>query len=1131
MNKRLRLLCVASATVLVAACGGSDSPAPAPIPTPAPAPAPGPAPAPAPAPAVPVVTRIEVAPAGAIVAPGATAQFSARVLDQNGNAMNNITVRWRSNKADVTIDATGKITAGSAISSAQVTAEVGAITSVPATVMVAAVAPGARMVTDAEVLADPQPIDAQQTGRPGSRFRITLAGTAPAVGQVVIGSGAKPVAGRVVASTPVAGGNEVVFEVVGLAELFTQARISERFDATRLPVEFPSGTPTGSTVLADGSVEYRFTLGVPASAPAPVRATSASGGRVTAQGLIKRSFKAGPFRCKVDADAEPQLSASELQATVVNTMRVVEATFVVDNGATYAKVLAQGDVGLSLNGPIKLKGQLQGSFKCSAALVSIPIPLPPAVAVVVTPVIPIGARFGVDGRLNSPALDLTVASEVKQPIAAGFEMLPDGTFTNLSSLDTTQLNTTFNWNLSADSTDAAFSFDAGARAGLQADVAITNPLVRLASLLGDFDPNLTLVEGFAGFRAVGRLAPVGGQLAAPSQPSLYNVNFLAQLKAGDAVNDALKLIGAAAGATQFASPEVRWEPTLFRSPTGQGRSYLTRYIAGDRVEFLVELDPATLSARFLDRDVLPYNVKRVEVWRKLDGGGAQRLATQDASSGQTRFRFGWTADETNTTIGRVYALVVPVVGDSFPLLLSETLGWTGVTQVGSANDEANRGIVFDNDGRIYTIGYTFGGASRPDGQGGTVPLPKPGGADALVVKYNPFGAATDALLFGGTGDENPVQARVGPDGYLYVVGNGTNTNLTGGPATQFFSSFVSKIDLQRMAVVWTRQIGDTYEQPTGLDFGPDGSIYVASSVANPGAIGGDAFSTNCPNVKAVGSSDCGNIAVTKFAPDGTQLWRTVDARAGWQFGPNIAVSASGAVYVSALTYCEIEAGPSTCVANEGLVSGVNRVRQMTGVWRFDFDGAGGPLKTLKIDDPVEGKRDIALAASLIDGSGNLILGGGTDGSFGGAANVGGRNLLLLQLDSLGNTQWARMFGSPQGETLASRAIVRDASGDLYVAFGTSGSVFATNAGQRDVALMRLGADGTLRWGRQFGGTGDDRPLVVGLDPLGNVFVSGSTNGVLGDGLAAAFGGLDVFVAKFSPSAQRQSTGIGRRVAN
>ena len=1117
MIKRLRLLCIASATVLVAACGGSDSSAPVA------------APAPAPAPAVPVVTRIEVAPTGAIVAPGATAQFSARVLDQNGNAMNNIAVRWRSNKTGVSVDANGLVSTGTAIVSAQVTAEVGTVTSVPATVMVAAVAPGARLVSDAEVLADPQPVDAQQTGLPGSRFRVTLTGAAPAVGQVVIGSGAKPVAGRVVSSAPAAGGNEVVFETVGLAEMFTQARIVERFDLTRLPVEFPSGAPVASSTRADGSVEYRFTLSLPATAPAPVRAASARGGRVTAQGLIKRSFKAGPFRCKVDADAEPQLSASELQASVINTMRVVDATIVVDNGATYAKVLAQGDVGLSLNGPIKLKGQLQGSFKCSAALVSIPIPLPPAVGVVVTPVIPIGARFGVDGRLNSPALDLTVASEVRQPIAAGFEMLPDGTFTNLSSLDTTQLNTTFNWNLSADSTEAAFNFDAGARAGLQADVAITNPLVKLASVLGDFDPNLTLVEGFAGFHAVGRLAPVGGQLANPAQPSLYNVNFLAQLKPGDAVNDALKLIGQAAGASQFSSPEVRWEPTLFRSPTGQGRAYLTRYIAGDRVDFLVELDPATVSARFLDREVLPYNVKRVEVWRKLDGGGAQRLASQDASSGQTRFRFGWTADEANTTVGRVYALVVPVVGDSFSLLLSETLGWTGVKQVGSANDEANRGIVFDSDGRVYTIGYTFGGASRPDGRGGSVPLPKPGGADALIVKYNPFGAATDALLFGGSGDENPVQARLGPDGFLYVVGNGANTNLTGGPASQFFSAFISKIDLQRMALVWTRQIGASYEQATGLDFGPDGSIYVASSVANPGTIGGDAFSTSCPDLKAVGASDCGNIAVTKFAADGTQLWRTVDARAGWQFSPNVAVSASGAVYVNALTYCEIEAGPSTCVANEGLVSGVNRVRQMTGVWRFDADGVGGPLKTLKIDDPVEGKRDIALFASLVDGSGNLILGGTTDGSFGGAANLGGRNLLLLQLDSLGNTQWARMFGSPQGETLASRAIVRDAGGDLYVAFGTFGSVFAPNAGQRDVALMRLGPDGTLRWGRQFGSTGDDRPLVAGLDPFGSVFVSGSTNGVLGDGLPAAYGGTDLFVAKFSPSAQRQSTGIGQRV--
>ena len=1111
---------IAALTIALAACGGSDSPAPEPAPAPVPA-----------APSVSVATRIEVAPSGAIVAPGGTAQFSARVFDQDGNAMPNVTVRWRSNKPGVDVDASGAVTAGGEIGSAQITAEVGTLASGPATVMVASVAPGARLVPDAEVLADPQPIDAQQTGLPGSRFRVTLAGDAPAVGQVVIGSGAKPVAGRVVSSTPVAGGNEVVFEAVGLAEMFTQARISERFDATRLLVEFPSGAPSSSTTRGDGSVEYRFTLSVPTTLRSPMRALSARNEGATAQGLIKRSFKAGPFRCKVDADVDPQLSASELQANVVNTMRVVDATFVVDNGSTYAKVLAQGDVGLSLNGPVKLKGELKGSLKCSAALVAIPIPLPPAVAVVVTPVIPIGARFGVDGSLKAQALDLSVASEVRQPISAGFELMPDGTFTNLSSLDTTQLNTTFAWNLSGDSGNAEFRFDAGARAGVLADVAITNPLVKLASLLGDFDPNLTLVEGFAGFRAVGRLAPVGGQLAAPSQPSLYNVNFLAQLKAGDAINEALKLIGKAAGASQVASPEVRWEPTLFRSPSGHGRSYLTRYTAGDRVEFLVELDPATVSARFLDREVLPYNVKRVEVWRKLDGGGAERLAAQDATSGQTRFRFGWTADEANTTVGRVYALVVPVVGDSFSLLLSETLGWTGITQIGSANDEANRGIAFDADGRIYTIGYTFGGASRPDGQGGSVPLPKPGGADALVVKYNPFGVATDALLFGGTGDENPVQARVGPDGYLYVVGNGAGTNLTGGPASQFFSAFVSKIDLQRMAVVWTRQIGDSYEQPTGLDFGPDGSIYVASSVANPGAIGGDAFGSSCPDIKATGAGDCGNIAVTKLAPDGTQLWRTVDARAGWQFGPNIAVSASGAVYVSALTYCEIEPGPTSCSANEGLVSGANRVRQMTGVWRFDFNGVGGPLRTLKIDDPVEGKRDIALAASLIGGDGNLILGGTTDGSFGGASNLGGRNLLLLQLDGIGNTQWARMFGAPQGETLASRAIVRDAGGDLYVAFGTSGSVFAANAGQRDVALMRLGPDGSLRWGRQFGGTGDDRPLVVGLDPFGNAFVSGSTNGVLGDTVSAAFGGTDVFVAKFSPSAQRQSTGLARRGAN
>jgi enterochelin esterase-like enzyme len=74
-------------------------------------------------------------------------------------------------------------------------------------------------------------------------------------------------------------------------------------------------------------------------------------------------------------------------------------------------------------------------------------------------------------------------------------------------------------------------------------------------------------------------------------------------------------------------------------------------------------------------------------------------------------------------------------------------------------------------------------------------------------------------------------------------------------------------------------------------------------------------------------------------------------------------------------------------------------------------------------------------------------------------------------------------------------------GGAYVAGYTSGALAAPSAGDKDVVLARIGADGTVGWTRQLGGAGEDKAYAVTADASG-VYVAGVMSS---DGFLAAFG--------------------------
>jgi hypothetical protein len=118
---------------------------------------------------------------------------------------------------------------------------------------------------------------------------------------------------------------------------------------------------------------------------------------------------------------------------------------------------------------------------------------------------------------------------------------------------------------------------------------------------------------------------------------------------------------------------------------------------------------------------------------------------------------------------------------------------------------------------------------------------------------------------------------------------------------------------------------------------------------------------------------------------------------------------------------------------------------------------------------------------------------------------------VSKFDAAGNPQWARQIGSSQWER--GWGIAADGLGNVYVSGSTEGNLGGTPNANSDAFLVKYDASGNHLWTRQFGTSQHDNGRGVAIDSNGNVYVTGSTFGNL-DGVNAGL--LDTFVRKYDP---------------
>lgn len=111
------------------------------------------------------------------------------------------------------------------------------------------------------------------------------------------------------------------------------------------------------------------------------------------------------------------------------------------------------------------------------------------------------------------------------------------------------------------------------------------------------------------------------------------------------------------------------------------------------------------------------------------------------------------------------------------------------------------------------------------------------------------------------------------------------------------------------------------------------------------------------------------------------------------------------------------------------------------------------------------------------------------------------DVFIQKTDAGGNFVWAKGFGGDSFDY--GTGVSSDNEGNVYITgvfentvdFDPGENEFPlTSNGMQDIFLVKLDVNGDFEWARNFGGADYDESTSVGVDELGNVYVSGYFNG-------------------------------------
>ncbi|MCX6641160.1 MAG: hypothetical protein NTW14_11910, partial [bacterium] len=153
-----------------------------------------------------------------------------------------------------------------------------------------------------------------------------------------------------------------------------------------------------------------------------------------------------------------------------------------------------------------------------------------------------------------------------------------------------------------------------------------------------------------------------------------------------------------------------------------------------------------------------------------------------------------------------------------------------------------------------------------------------------------------------------------------------------------------------------------------------------------------------------------------------------------------------------------------------------------------------PLPTIQWSNIYGGNQnnDVCYAAEQTS-NGGFILGGYTARNY-----IGGEDLCLIKIDSLGNQEWLHTYGGA-GPDLG-KCMTLAADGGYLIA----GYTYSFGAGLADMYLVKTDAQGNQQWQRTYGGPGYDYCESIEPTSDGGYILGGNSTSFPGSGWGAMY---------------------------
>ena len=389
-----------------------------------------------------------------------------------------------------------------------------------------------------------------------------------------------------------------------------------------------------------------------------------------------------------------------------------------------------------------------------------------------------------------------------------------------------------------------------------------------------------------------------------------------------------------------------------------------------------------------------------------------------------------------------------------PVSLSTT------AQVGTIGVDLFTGSATDAAGNVYAAGASTG----------TVGESSAGAYDPIVVKYDANGNRVWDLQLGSNNFDWITD--IVADGQNFYVTGYTEGDLAERKNAQISDAWLAKYDADGNQI-WVEQFGlEIVNRSLGIDVDGDGSVYLSGYT-----------------IEENGRSQTDDSWVTKYDADGNRQWFSEFGTPQFDEAYDVAVDNEGNVFSTGWTLGDLGGN------NAGIYD----------VWLAKHDN-DGELQFIE----QFGTEDYEFAWGVdTDNEGNVYVTGWTLGDIGGT-NAGEYDVWLAKYNNDGDRLWIQQFGTAGDDSLLFGGIEVDSNGDILLAGHTDDNLAGANSGSFDAWAAKYNSDGDRLWIQQFGTPDLDYAHGISSDNAGNIYVSGITEGSLGELNAGA---ADAWVAK------------------